>query len=99
MQMLEGNKYFYMVLNGLMIQDPDDFLLLEDHAMNGDIKCVTNIVTKRTVQLKPCVFMLYVDHFNVKEGRSLTINVAHTACVEPMVESIMNYLSGQSDQV
>lgn len=99
MRMLEGNKYFYMVLNGLMVQDPDDRLLLEDHAMDSEIKCITNTVTRRAVQLKPGIFIMDVDHFNDLEGRSLIKTVAEIEHVEPMVEMIMNYLNGQSDRV
>lgn len=99
MQMLEGTKYFYMVLNGLMTQDPDNLLLLQDHAMDSDVKCISNTVTRRCIQLKTGLFRLDVDHFNDLEGRSLVNTVADTDQVEPMVERIMNYLDATTDHV
>lgn len=99
MQMLEGPKYFYMVLNGLMTQDPDDILRLEDHAMDSEIKCITNTATRRSVQLKPGIFMMDVDHFNDLEGRSLIKTVAAVEHVEPMIDMIIDYLNGKSDYV
>lgn len=99
MKMLDGSKYIYLVINGIMVQDPDDLLWMEDHALDNEIKCITNAVTNRSIQLKPGIFTLDVDYFNDVERRALIKTVASDKQVEPMVIAIMDYLNGKYDSL
>lgn len=93
MKMLDGTKFFFALIQDIMVQDPDDYLLLEDHETEQNVRRLSCTISKRSLTIKEGLFRVDVGYHNLNFERHVVTSFDSMDDVEDMGKRIMDYLN------